>query len=135
MKKLCFFSSNFKSPFQDVVMQNEDVWLCDIEMAAFEYKVKSWKHFRGCFFRSKKNADILNSHESSILVMISHFSKNDIFGSTIFEITGRRTWKRNWKETFDCKLVYILGKTVQDMVLDSYLQQIASSQVTLFWCF
>ena len=30
------------------------------------------------------------------------------------------------------KLVYILGKTVQDMVLGSNLWQIASSQVTLF---
>ena len=27
----------------------------------------------------------------------------------------------------DCKLVYILGKTVQDMVLESYLGQIANS--------
>ena len=67
--------------------------------------------------------------------MISHFSKNDIYGSTIVEITGRRTWKQNWKQTFDCKLVYILQKTVQDMVLDSYLRQIASGQVTSFWCF
>ena len=31
----------------------------------------------------------------------------------------------------DWKLVYILQKTFQDMVLDSYLQQTASSQVTL----
>ena len=67
--------------------------------------------------------------------MISHFSKNDIYESTIVEITGRRTWKQNWKQPFDCKLVYILGKTVQDMVLDSYLRQIASGRVTSFWCF
>ena len=40
--------------------------------------------------------------------------------SAIVEITGRQTWKQNWKQTFDCKLLYILGKTVQDMVLDSY---------------
>ena len=33
---------------------------------------------------------------------------------------------------FDCKLVYIVGKTVKDMVLDSYFRQIASSQVTSF---
>ena len=32
----------------------------------------------------------------------------------------------------DCKLAYILGKTVQDMILDSYFPQIASSQVTSF---
>ena len=31
----------------------------------------------------------------------------------------------------DWKLVYILQKTFQDMVFDSYLQQTASSQVTL----
>ena len=31
----------------------------------------------------------------------------------------------------DWKLVYILQKTFQDMVLDSYLQQTASNQVTL----
>ena len=67
--------------------------------------------------------------------MISHFLKNDIYESNIVEITGRRTLQQNWKQTFDCKLVYILGKTAQDMVLDSYLQQIASSQVTSFWCF
>ena len=70
-------------------------------------------------------------HESNILVMISHFSKNDIYGSTIVEIMGLWTWK----QTFGCKLVYILGKAVQDMVLDSYLRQIASDKVTLFWCF
>ena len=32
----------------------------------------------------------------------------------------------------DCKLVYILGETVQGMILDSYLPQIAGSQVTSF---
>ena len=58
--------------------------------------------------------------------------------STIIEITGLQTWKQNWKQTFDCKLVYILEKTIQDMVLDSYLymlQQIASCQVKSFWYF
>ena len=30
----------------------------------------------------------------------------------------------------DCKLVYILGKPVQDRVLDNYFWQIASTQVT-----
>ena len=63
--------------------------------------------------------------------MISH--KMILMG--LLESMDRRTWKQNWKQTFDCKLVYILGKTVQDMVLDSYLRQIASSQVTSFWCF
>ena len=67
--------------------------------------------------------------------MISHFWKIGIHESTNVEITGRRTWKQNWKQTFDFMLVYILGKIVQDMVLDSYLRQIASGQVTSFWCF
>ena len=59
--------------------------------------------------------------------MISHFSENDIYGSTIIEI---RTWKQNWKQTFDSKLVYILGKTFQEIVLGSNLRKIASNQVT-----
>ena len=64
--------------------------------------------------------------------MISHFLKNDIYDSNIVEITGRRTWQQNWKQPFDCKLVYILGKTVQDMVLDRFLRQIASDVVLKF---
>ena len=67
--------------------------------------------------------------------MVSHLSKNDMYESTIVEITGRRTWKQNWKQAFDCKLVYILGKIVQDMVLDSYLRQAAYGQVSSFWSF
>ena len=71
-------------------------------------------------------------HESNISVMISHFLKNDIYDSNIVEITGRRTWQQNWKQPFDCKLVYILGKTVQDMVLDRFLRQITSDFVLKF---
>ena len=58
----------------------------------FEYKVKSLKIclFLGLFSEIKK-CYILNFHESNISVMISHFSYNDIYGSTIVEITGRRT--------------------------------------------
>ena len=37
-----------------------------------------------------------------------------------------------WAAGLDWKLVYILGKTVENIVLDSYFRQIASSQVTLF---
>ena len=36
------------------------------------------------------------------------------------------------KQTFDCKLLYILGKTVQDIVQESNIRQIASSQMTSF---
>ena len=79
----------------------------------FEYKVKSWKicPFSGLEI---KNADILN------------FSWIKYFGNDFSFLK---------KLPFDCKLVYILGKTVQDMVLDSYFRQIASGQVTSFWCF
>ena len=66
----------------------------------------------GVVFTEIKNADILNFHESNSSVNISHFSQNDIYGSTIVEITGRR------RQAFDCKLAL---QTVQDMVLDSYL--------------
>ena len=38
---------------------------------------------------------------------------------------------RLWSVGLDWKFVYIPGKTFQDMVLDSYLHQIASSKVTL----
>ena len=71
----------------------------------FEYKVKSWKMFP---FISETNI----SKISNISVMISHFLKNYTDESNIVGITGRRTWQQNWKQPFDCKLVYILGKTV-----------------------
>ena len=64
--------------------------------------------------------------------MISHLLKNDIYDSNFVKITGRRTWQQNWKQSFDCKFVYILGKTVQDMVLDRFLRQIASDVVLKF---
>ena len=60
--------------------------------------------------------------------MIYHLSKNDIHKSTIVENMGRRTSK----QLFDCKLVYILGETVQDMTLDRFLRQIASDIVLKF---
>ena len=42
--------------------------------------------------------------------MISHLSQNNIYGSIIVEIRA---------VGLDCKLVSILGKTVQGIVLDS----------------
>ena len=115
----------------------------------FEYKVKSWKMFPflWLFFQKWKLLTFWIFHESSISVMISHFYKNDIYESNIVEITGRRTWQQNWKQPFDYKLVYILGRTVQDMVLNRFLRQTASDVVLKFlmlflksrdifsWCF
>ena len=113
MKKLSFFSANFKNPFQDVVYYWKLIFLTLWYWIGGPLKVKSWKicPFWGCFSEIK-NADILNFHESNSSVNISHFSQNDIYGSTIVEITGRR------RQAFDCKLAL---QTVQDMVLDSYL--------------
>ena len=104
---------------------------------SFEYQVTSWKlsSFLGLLFQKSKMLTVWSVHESNTTVIISHFSWNDIYGSTVVKITDRRTWKQNWKEPFDCKLVYILWKTVQDMVLESYVRQNSSSQVTSFWCF
>ena len=57
MKKLSFFSSNFKNPFQDIVYCRKlgclTLWYWNWP---FEYKVKSWKicPFLGLFFRNKK---------------------------------------------------------------------------------
>ena len=59
------------------------------------------------------------------LFLISH--KMTYMGLAIVEIADRRTWKQNWRQTFDCKFAL---QTVQDMVLDSYIRKIASSQVT-----
>ena len=42
---------------------------------------------------------------------------------------------QNWNQTFERKLVYIVRLTVQDMVLDSNFQQIASGRLKSFWCF
>ena len=38
-----------------------------------------------------------------------------------------------WVIGLDCKLVYILGKTVQDMVLERFFRQIASDVVLKFF--
>ena len=70
-------------------------------------------------------------HESNISAIYSFSLKNDLYESNIVEITGRRTWEQNWKP-FDCELVYILEKTVQDMVLQKFLRQIASHVVLKF---
>ena len=58
MKKLSFFSSNFKksisrcSILQKIRMSNFVI----LKWRPFEYKIKSWKicPFLGCFFRNKK---------------------------------------------------------------------------------
>ena len=85
---------------------------------SFEYKVKSLKIF-GVVFPEVKNADILDFSWMKYFCNDFSFHINDIYGSAIVKVKDRGTWKQNWKQTFDCKLVYILGKTVQDMVLDS----------------
>ena len=134
MKKLSFFSSNFKNSFQNVVCNRKLGCLTLWYWNGGPLKGKNLKTLSILSaFAEIKNIWIF--HESNISVIISYFSQNDIYGSATVEITARRTWKQNWKQSFDSKLVYILGKTDQGMVLDSYLRQIASSQLTSFWCF
>ena len=85
----------------------------------FEYKVKSWIicPFLGFVFFRNKNADILN------FSWIKYFGNN--FSSHKITYMGQLFLKLR-AVGLDCKLVYILGKTVQYVVLDSYLRQIAS---------
>ena len=131
MKKLSFFSSDFKNSFQNVVCYRK-LGCLTLWYWIFPLKGKNLKTLSILSaFAEIKN--ILNF--SWIKYFGNYFSKNDIYGSATVEITARRTWKLNWKQSFDSKLVYILGKTDQGMVLDSYLRQIASSQLTSFWCF
>ena len=61
MKKLSFFSANFKNPFQDVVYYWKLIFLTLWYWIGGPLKVKSWKicPFWGCFSEIK-NADILN---------------------------------------------------------------------------
>ena len=130
MKRLCFFSSNFKNLFQDVVYYRKlgclNLWYWNGSPLNIRYKVEKFVRFWGCFFRNKKCWQFE-------FTWIKYFSNDFSFlikwhmwiyycGSTI---TGCRTWKQNWKQTFDFKLVYSLGKTVQEMVLDIYLREIA----------
>ena len=115
MKKLSFFSSNLKYQFQDVVHYRKLGCLTLWYWIGDPLNIRKMSPFLGLFFRNKK---CWHFHEWNISVMISHFSKNDLYGSSIVEIMDRRTWKQNWKQIFDCKLVYILGKTVQGMVLE-----------------
>ena len=63
MKKLSFFSSNFKSPFQDVVCYRKlaclTLWYWNGAPLNIRQKVENFVHFWGCFLEIK-NADILN---------------------------------------------------------------------------
>ena len=48
---------------------------------------------------------------------------------------GPSNLKGELKTDFWLQIGIFLRKTVQDIVLDGYVRQIASSQVTSFWCF
>ena len=65
-------------------------------------------------FSEKKNAEILN------------FSWIKYFGNDFLFLK---------KLPFGCKLVYILGKTVQDIALDRFLRQIASDVLKFLMLF
>ena len=63
MKKLSFFSSNFKDPFQDVVYYRKlgclTLWYWNDDPLNIRQKVEKFVHFWGCFSEIK-NTDILN---------------------------------------------------------------------------
>ena len=69
MQKLSFFSSNFKNPFQDVVYYRK---LGCLTLLYWNGGPSNVSVLGDCFFRNKKIVEILNFHESNILVMISH---------------------------------------------------------------
>ena len=58
MKKLSFFSSNFKNPFQDVVYYRKlgclTLWYWNGNPLNIRKKAEKFVHFWGCFFRNKK---------------------------------------------------------------------------------
>ena len=66
MKKLSFFSSNFKNPFQDVEYYRKLRYLTLWNWNGSPLKIKSWQI---CPF-----VQIHLSHESNSSVIISHFS-------------------------------------------------------------
>ena len=76
MKKLSFFSSNFKNPFQDVVNYRKLKCLTLWYWNGGPLKVKSWKfvHFWCCFFRNKKcwHFEFFMNQIVRQLLLISH---------------------------------------------------------------
>ena len=78
MKKLSFFSSNFKNPFHDVVYYKKIriFNFVRLKWRPIEYTVKSWKicPFLRLFFQISKMLTSWIFCEWNISVMISHFS-------------------------------------------------------------
>ena len=89
--KLSFFSSNFKNPFQDIVYYRKLGYWNSGPLNKGK-KLKNFSVF-GVLFSEIKKCWHFKFSWINISVTISHFSQNDIYGSTIVEITGRRTWK------------------------------------------
>ena len=75
MKKLSFFSLNFKNLFQDVVYYRTlgclTLWYWNGGSLNIRQQVQKYVRFGGCSFTNKK---MLTFHESNILEMISRFS-------------------------------------------------------------
>ena len=77
MKKLSFFSSNFKNPFQDVAYYRKlgcpTLWYWNGGLWIEGKKLKNLSVF-GAAFSEIKKCWHFEFHESNISVMISHFS-------------------------------------------------------------
>ena len=118
MKKLSFFNSNFKIIVSWCILFQDGVYCRKLGCQTFWFWNTLWIQGKklkklsilGAVFSEIKNPDILN------FSWIKYFGKDFSFlikwhiWSTIVEITSRRTWKQNWKQNFDCKLVFILSK-------------------------
>ena len=112
MKNLSFFSSNVKNPFKDVVyywkLRCLTLWYWNVGPLNIRFV-----HF-GAVFSEIKNIDILNFHKWNISAMIYHIT--------------------TWMGLLLLKLraVEFESRTESRLLI---ARQIASSQVTPFWCF
>ena len=86
--------------------------------------------YRGCLYSKRWTTNFRKfwNIKSRLIWKLRGYSENQY-------IRWSQFIHQNWKQAFGSKLVYILGTTVQDKVLDNYFQQIVSGQVSSFWCF
>ena len=102
---LSFFSSNFKNPFQDVVcywkLECLTLWYWNGGLLNISKNLKNLSVFGAVFFSEIKKCWHFE------FSWIKYFGNDFLFlikwhiwlmyESTIVGITGRRTWKKNWK--------------------------------------
>ena len=90
--KLSFFSPNFKNPFQDIVCYRKLGCLTLWYWNGCPLNISFWS----CFFWNKKLLTFWIFMKKDFGNNFSFLIKWHIW-VTVVEITGRRTWKQNWK--------------------------------------